>query len=348
MSVTIPSAEAPPALDALVRRLSRQSVDKHFDAYADIDWDAPELQIDPADPRWTLENFDPIANTDWYRSQPDEVRARIGLHRIAVTMRTGWEFENVLQRGLLGHAFWLANGKPEFRYVHHEVIEESQHTMMFQEFVNRTGLPVRGLPRRIKLLAELFVVPLSRLDPPLFFFFVLGGEDPIDHVQRTRLRAGIPHPLLERIIRIHVTEEARHLSFARHYLQAELRRLPRIRRATLSVGVPLLMGVMVRLMLAPPPGFARRNGIPPAVVREAKRSPEHRALMRDSVAKIRRLCTEAGLLNPVARLAWRAAGLMGPRREPSSHRSHTGAHRTAEAGMAGAAGATAERTGDAA
>ena len=39
---------------ALIRRLSHQSVVKHFDAYADIDWDAPEMQIDPADPRWEL------------------------------------------------------------------------------------------------------------------------------------------------------------------------------------------------------------------------------------------------------------------------------------------------------
>ncbi|MGH8980790.1 MAG: AurF N-oxygenase family protein [Acidimicrobiales bacterium] len=312
MSVTIPSARSSTARDALVERLSRQSVDKHFDAYADIDWDAPELAIDPTDPRWELVDFDPVANTSWYHDQPSDVRARLGLHRIAMTMRTGWEFENVLQRGLLSHAYWLGNGMPEFRYVHHEVVEESQHTMMFQEFVNRTGLPVRGLPPRIKLAAELFVVPLARLDPPLFFFFVLGGEDPIDHVQRRRLRAGIAHPLLERIIRIHVTEEARHLSFARHYLREELGRLPRARRALLSIAVPALLGVMTRLMLAPPPGFAHRNSIPKAVVREAKRSNEHRALRSDSVAKIRRLCTESGLMNPFARLVWRAAGLARP------------------------------------
>ncbi len=311
MTVASPSTDAPSDRGTLVRRLSRQSVDKHFDAYADVDWDAPDHAIDPSDPRWELWDFDPIAHTTWYQHQPTEVRSRLGLQRIAVTMRTGWEFENVLQRGLLSHAFWLRNGSPEFRYVHHEVIEESQHTMMFQEFVNRTGLPVHGLPRRMKLAAELFVVPLARIDRPLFFFFVLGGEDPIDHVQRRRLRAGIAHPLLERIIRIHVTEEARHLSFARHYLRAELSHLPRARRATLSVAVPALLGIMVRLMLAPPPGFARRNGIPAAVVREAKRSPEHRALLCDSVAKIRRLCEETGLMNPAARLAWRLAGLSG-------------------------------------
>jgi len=322
MTVISHSVEATPELDTLVRRLSRQSVEKHFDAYVDVEWDVPEHAIDPTDPRWELLDFDPIAHTAWYQHQPPEIRSRLGLQRIAVTMRTGWEFENILQRGLLSHAFWMRNGSPEFRYVHHELIEESQHTMMFQEFVNRTGLPVQGHPRRVKLAAELFVVPLARVDPPLFFFFVLGGEDPIDHVQRRRLRTGIAHPLLARIIRIHVTEEARHLSFARHHLREELAHLSRARRAMLSLSVPVLLGVMVRLMLAPPLGFARQNGIPAAVVREAKRSKEHRALLCDSVAKIRRLCEEAGMMNGAARLAWRLAGLSGHDEGDASHEDH--------------------------
>src|SRR5437773_4695796 len=37
----------------LLRRLSHQSVVKHFDAYADIDWDAADYRIDPEDPRWS-------------------------------------------------------------------------------------------------------------------------------------------------------------------------------------------------------------------------------------------------------------------------------------------------------
>lgn len=304
------------AFRAIVERLSRQSVEKHFDAYADVDWDAPGMDIDATDPRWQLVDFDPLAHTGWYRNQPPEVRARLGIHRVAMTMRTGWEFENLLQRGLLSYVFWLPNRRPEFRYAHHEVVEESHHTMMFQEFVNRvvarTGLPVRGMPRRMKVAAEFLVLPLARINPALFFFFVLGGEDPIDHVQRRRLRSGIAHPLLERIIRIHVTEEARHLSFARHTLQRMVPTLPKWRRATLSVTVPLVLGVMVRLMLDTPRAFAREHAIPASVVREAARSAAHRELRADSVRKIRRLCATTGLMNPASRALWRIVGLWGP------------------------------------
>jgi len=205
----------------MVGRLNRLSVERHFDAYADIDWDDPALALDPADPRFELPAIDPLRHTDWYAARTPAERAALGCYRWAACMKTGWHFENLLQRGLLRHAFELRNGAPEFRYLHHEIIEESQHTLMFQEFVNRSGLPVRGMPWVLRRLAETFVVPLARLFPTLFFLFVLGGEDPVDHLQRrvlsdadTRL-----HPLVERIMRIHTTEEARHLSFARHYLQ---------------------------------------------------------------------------------------------------------------------------------
>ncbi|HEX3947024.1 MAG TPA: diiron oxygenase [Acidimicrobiales bacterium] len=295
--------------EAQVGRLNRQSVDRHFDAYADVDWESAELTVDPTDPRWVLWDTDPLAQTGWYRAQPEEGRARIGLLRVAVGMRTGWEFENILQRGLLGYAFRLPNGRPEFRYLHHEVAEESQHTMMFQEFVNRSGLPVRGLPKPLKLLAEWGVIPLNRLFPPLFFLFVLGGEDPIDHVQRQRLRAGVPHPLVERIMRIHVTEEARHLSFARRYLKEKVPRLGWARRQVLALAAPALLGVMARQMLFPSGSFGRAGGIPDAVLRQARHSAEADALLRASVAKVRRLCGELGLLHPVSRTLWRAFGI---------------------------------------
>jgi hypothetical protein len=297
------------AFDALVLRLSRQSVDKHFDAYADVDWDGPEMAIDHRDPRWALWDLDPLGTTAWYRSQPPETQARLGLVRVATAMRTGWEFENILQRGLLSFAFRLENGRSEFRYLHHEVVEESHHTMMFQEFVNRTGLDIGGLPRPMRLAAEHFVLPLAHWFPSLFFLFVLGGEDPVDHLQRQRLKHEGGHPLLQRIMRIHVTEEARHLSFARHYLKREVPQLGWLRRQILAVATPLLLGTMARTMIYPSYGFARRNGIPRSAVRQAVRAPESRALVTDSVAKVRRLCVELGLINALSRPLWRALGI---------------------------------------
>ena len=295
----------------MVGRLNKLSVERHFDAYADIDWDDPGLAVDPGDTRFELAAVDPLRHTDWYAAQPPAVRARLGCYRWAACMKTGWHFENLLQRGLLRHAFELGNGAPEFRYLHHEIIEESQHTLMFQEFVNRSGLPVRGMPFVLRKLAEWFVVPLARVFPTLFFLFVLGGEDPVDHLQRRVLADPDTtlHPLVERIMRIHTTEEARHLSFARHFMHRTVPELAFLRRLHLALLAPVVLGIMARLMLRPSGDLARHCGVPAGVVRAANRSPQSRQLLKDSVAKTRKLFRELGLVTPASKALWKAAGL---------------------------------------
>jgi P-aminobenzoate N-oxygenase AurF len=300
----------PDAFEALVARLSRQSVTKHFDAYADVPWDEEAYRIEPEDPRWELPADDPLGATEWYQSLAQPTRARLGLEMVASKMKIGLEFESVLKRGLLEYATTLPNRSPEFRYAYHEVIEEAQHSLMFQEFVNRSGYDSRGLGRADRLAAR-FIVSLGRRFPPLFFTFVLGGEDPIDYVQRRELRSGRPiHPLLERIMRIHVTEEARHLSFARHYLKRTVPSLGRLRRAELAIGGPFVLAMMAQMMLRPSGQLVRRYEIPTAVLEEAfTDNPRHRSEALASMAKLRRLWSELGLTGTVYRRFWKILGL---------------------------------------
>jgi hypothetical protein len=295
---------------ALLDRLNRLSVTKHFDAYADVDWDSPELALDPTDPRWELSADDPLGATEWYRALPAEQRARLGCEVVASKMKIGLVFENVLKRGLLEFAMTLPNNSPEFRYVYHEVIEEAQHSLMFQEFVNRSGFDAAGLGWRERLSSGR-IVALGRRFPELFFLFVLGGEDPIDYVQRRELRSDHPiHPLLERIMRIHVTEEARHLSFARHYLKQRVPALSPFHKARLAIGAPLILGRMAQLMLQPSPQLVARYGIPREVIDEAfTHNPRHRAETIASLGKVRKLCVDLGLVKAPYTLLWRVVGL---------------------------------------
>jgi hypothetical protein len=291
----------------LLARLSRQSVVKHFDAYADIDWDSEEFRIDPSDPHWELGPEDALGATAWYQALPQPTRARLGLHMMATTMKVGTQFENVLTRGLLEFALTLPNGAPEFRYVYHEAIEEGQHTLMFQEFVNRTGFDIPGLPPLMRFGSRQ-VVRFGRTFPELFLVFVLGGEDPIDHVQRTALHGGrAVHPLLRRIMQIHVTEEARHLCFARQYLKEHVPRLGRLRRLALTVRAPIILAIMARLMLQPSRQIIREYHIPAAVIREAYTdNPRHRAGLLAALAKVRALCQELGIASVKL---WRSLGI---------------------------------------
>ncbi len=296
--------------DALVRRLSHQSVVKHFDAYADIAWDSEEFRIDPADLRWDLGDDDPLGASEWYRSQPASVRARLGLHLVASFMKIGLQFEGVLKQGLLAYASRLPNRSVEFRYVYHEVIEEAQHSLMFQEFVDRSGFDLPGLTGFYRFMAGQ-VTKLASVFPALFFIFVLGGEDPIDHVQRRALRRDpAPHPLLRRIMQIHVTEEARHLCFARHYLKENVGRLGPVRRSILGFGAPVILGLMAQLMMRPSPAIVREYAIPREVIDEVyTRNPRHRETTIAALAKVRNLCHELGLITPLSQRLWQAFGI---------------------------------------
>jgi hypothetical protein len=237
------------------------------------------------------------------------VQQKVGLHRICCAFKVGMQFENLLQRGLLSYAFRLPNGSPEYRYLHHEIIEESQHSLMFQELVNRSGLPVQGMPWWLRTTATIAVPIFQRLLPEQFFILVLGGEDPVDYLQRRQLREGTTHPLVEQIMKIHITEEARHIAFARTYLKDLVPRLGRFRRTMLAIRTPIVLWIMAPLMVDPSSELHRAHGVPKAVLREAKRSDAGRQLRRESVAKLRRLCRDLGLMNPVSKAVWRLCGL---------------------------------------
>jgi hypothetical protein len=304
-----PALAGTSAYRALVERLSRQSVAKHYDAYLDIPWDDPDYAVDPADPRWELSTNDPLGATAWYRALPQPERARFGLELIASFAKIGSQFENVLQRGLLEFAMRLPNGAPEYRYCLHEVIEEGQHSLMFQEFVNRTALPIPGLPWWMRAGSRV-VAGFARRFPELFFLFVLGGEDPIDYVQREHLRTGeFSHPLLRRISQVHITEEARHLAFARAFLRHHVPKLSAWKRALLRVRTPILLGQMAAVMMQPTPAMIRRYAIPRAVLREAYASTAARAHRVAALRKPRELCVELGIaVAPFDRL-WRWMGI---------------------------------------
>lgn len=308
----LPVEEAPAAREsysALLARLSRQSVHKRYECYRDIDWDAPDHRIDAADPRWELTATDPLGSTAWYRALPARVRARLGLYRLVTFMKVGLQFENVLSQGLLRFALARGEQSPEQRYAYHELIEESHHSMMFAEFIRRSGIDVPGRSQGWARLDRL-VVALGARFPELFFVFVLGGEDPIDHAQRLTLSARDElHPLVKRISQIHITEEARHLCFARSFLREHVPALPPNKRALLAVAAPAILRLTSELMLRPPPALVRAFDIPRAVVTEAFiDNPTYRQVTLESLAKVRALLDELGLVTARTRPLWRALG----------------------------------------
>ena len=308
-----------PAYVEMLGTLSEGSVRRNFNPYIDIDWDAPEFAVKPDDQRWVLPDTDPLGRSSWYRTQPASTQIAIGQWRQANIAKVGLQFESILIRGLMNYTFWVPNGSPEYRYCIHEAAEECHHTLMFQEMVNRIGADVPGMPRVLRWVSPL--IPLFAVVVPVGFFFgVLAGEEPIDHSQKDVLREGREvHPIMEKVMAIHVAEEARHISFAHEYLR---KRLPRLRRGLkfwLSLFVPMILRLFCQAIVVPPRSFFREFGIPREVRKESFfGAPESRQMLRDMFGDVRTLCYDTGMMNLPAKLMWRICKIDGP---PNRYRS---------------------------
>lgn len=296
----------------MLHGLSEASVHRSFDPYVDIDWEAKEFAFRPDDPRWILPEIDPLGRHPWYKALPLERQITIGTYRQTEVVKVGLQFEQALIAGLIFFAADLPNGSAAARYATHEVIEECNHTLMFQEVVNRTGLDVPGMAPAIKALGR-FAPLVVRLSPALFFMMVLAGEEPIDHLQKSFLRSDADyHPMIESVMRIHIAEEARHISFAHEFLRQNLAGKPALPKFMLSLAFPIIQRAMAQLIAVPPATFWSEFGIPRSVRRDLFwKLPDSRATLQDLFGDVRMLAEETGMMNPVSRRIWGRLGIGG-------------------------------------
>lgn len=303
----------------LLQTLSEGSVHVHFDPYEDIDWDAPEMAVDPADPRWVLSSdIDPLGATAWYQELPLDRQIEIGRWRMTNAIRVGAAFESILIRGLMHYAMQLPNGSREFRYCLHEMTEECNHIQMFQELVNRSQTDVPGMRPGFRRMAP-FLGFVGGFTPAMLMIGILAGEEPIDHFQKALLRSGqdLP-PAMLRTMEIHIAEEARHISFASEWLRVRVPRMKRRDKAICALAFPVTMRWLADEIAAPPWGLAKRLGVPREVYREAFwDSPQSREILAGYFGDMRALATETGLMTRPARKLWRQLGIDG---EPSRYR----------------------------
>lgn len=296
-----------------LQTLSEGSVRVHFDPFEDIDWDAPEYQIDRNDPLWVLDpELDPLGATKWYQEQTLQRQIDIGRWRQANAIRVGLAFESILIRGMMQYLMKLPNNSPEFRYCLHEMTEECNHIQMFQQVVNRIGDDVPGMRTWFRRFSP-FIGVLGGYAPVVMFIGILGGEEPIDHYQKSLIRADVKMaPAVKRVMQIHVAEEARHISFAGEFLRIHTARLSPFKRGVCAVLFPLIMRWLAGEIMTPPRSLMTEFDIPREVFKEAFwRSPHSRRIMASYFGDMRKLTEDIGLRRWWVRPLWKALHIDG-------------------------------------
>ncbi|WP_431957070.1 AurF N-oxygenase family protein [Nocardia lijiangensis] len=193
-------------------RLLRSSAERAYDGEVDIDWDAP---IEPG-LHWIPEHRQSLYGTAvWERLTPEQ-RTELGLHELVSVLSFGILAEAGLSTMLLRTVLESEQLVDDHtRYALAEIGEETRHSTMFSRLVNLTGLRPYLLPKTGRKLGRLAAfIPLG----PSAYAGTLLIEEILDRLQREAMNDPDLQPHVRQLMKIHVLEEARHITYAREEL----------------------------------------------------------------------------------------------------------------------------------
>lgn len=291
-----------PTREEFADRLLKGSVKKSYAPVVDIDWDAP---LDPDKfflPPKTLSLYD----TPLWDSMTREQQIELSRQELVNTLSAGIWFENILNQALLRK---MMHQDPTANATHYELTElgdETRHMVMFGKAINRVGgKPVR--PRSY----QRFIINLLpfAFQGPMLWVAALIGEEIFDSLQRQMMDDDELQPMIQRLMRIHVTEEARHIQFARDGLRKRaphMRRMPKFFVANIN-GVG---GYFFRFLFTNKVQYRRLGLDAKQARRMARRSPHRMQTQVMGFAPLAAFLEEVGLMGPIARRMWRRSGFL--------------------------------------
>jgi P-aminobenzoate N-oxygenase AurF len=291
-----------PTREEFSERLLRGSVKKSYAPIVDIDWDAP---LDP-DKFFLPAKTVSLYGTPLWDKMSRTQRIELSRQEFVNTLSAGIWFENILNQALLRK---MMHQDPTARSVHYQLTElgdETRHMVMFGKAIERVGAkPVR--PKRYQRVI-INALPLA-FQGSLLWVAALIGEEIFDSLQRQMMDDPELQPMVQRLMRIHVTEEARHIQFARDGLRKRVPNMRRINRLWVA-NLNGVGGLFFRYLFTNPVPY-RRVGLNPREARRiARRNPHRHEVQVMGFAPLAAFLEEVGLMGPIARRLWRRSGFL--------------------------------------
>lgn len=288
---------------SVVERLLKSAAKQSYDPEIDIDWDAPEVP----GLWWMQPERMSLYGTRLWDRLSEEQRIELSKHEVCSIASVGLWFEIVLMQLLLKDAYRADPRSPRTHFVLTEVADECRHSMMFGKAIGRFGAPAYGPREQFNSLARIYPT-ISRGAGA--FASILIGEEPVDRWQREMLNDERIQPLVRMVMRIHVLEEARHVTFARDELEKSLRGIGRAERLWHQTLTAQGAFVMMRSLVNP--RVYASVGIDPAEGRRvALGNPHYRATIAWMGERVMPYLQEQGMVGGGRiRKTWQAAFLL--------------------------------------
>jgi len=291
-------AEAMPRTASRSRQLVAASERMTLDPMQEIDWSRP---IDDTAFHLPPELL-PLFGTGAWEEMTEPERMTYGLHEAAALCGSGIWFENVLMQVVLRHLAEIPVTDPSHRYLLVEVADECRHSTMFGEFIRRAGTPAyRPTITPHSLSGE------QPVDRAIAYLLILAVEEMLDYTNRATMRDERLHATSRAIAKLHVLEEARHVSFAKTYLTELLPTLDDGDRRVVVESAAALVAVVADLSVDP--AVYQHLGIDDGA-ELARANPQHRAVIVAGLTKLTTFLSEVGVIDDEQAPTWRALGLL--------------------------------------
>jgi P-aminobenzoate N-oxygenase AurF len=288
--------------EATAERLLRSSLDHSYEPSIDIDWDAPLVEG-----KWGIpQHRSSLYGTALWEGLTEDQRRTLTIHEVCSVARIGLWFEMILMQMLLRYAYDRDPRRQHIQYALTEIADECRHSIMFAKMTERYGVPDYAPTGLTHNLGRLFKTIGYG---PAMFAGTLFVEEILDQFQRESMRDDSVQPLSRMVNKIHVTEEARHVRYAKEEL---MRIMPRTNRAQLAVARYLsarIAHVVARNLIHPE--VYRSVGIDPAVGRKAAlANPHWQESLRWSARKLVPFLREQRIIGGPWEILWRKAYLV--------------------------------------
>ena len=286
--------------DVVAGRLLKASALRSYDPVTALDWDA---ELDPDLPAMPFHRVS-LYGTPLWEQMDHRQRVQLSWHEFASISSVGLWFEVILMQGLLRYAYDRDPHSASIQYCLTEIGDETRHSVMFARAAQKLAPGSHYRPSR--LVHELGRFFKSTCSGPMLFASVLVAEETLDRLQRELMDDPGCLPFARDVARVHVTEEARHVAYARTTVARQVPRLGRLGRGWHRLATAVTSAFVVTSFLDPAVyeavGLDRHEA-----VRQARANPHHRETRRWMSERVLGFLREQQLVTgPV----WRRTGLV--------------------------------------
>jgi P-aminobenzoate N-oxygenase AurF len=245
----------------------------------------------------------PLYGTAVWAAMTETEQIAYSRHETAALCGAGVWFENVLMQVVLRHLAEMPVTDPAHRYLLVEVADECRHSTMFGEYIRRAGTPAYRPALAPSSLSDDNTVERRAVS----YLLILAVEELLDHMNRATMRDDRVHPTSRAMAKLHVLEEARHVSFAKTYLAEVWETLDDEARREVVSAAPVLVSVVADLSVDPHvyEHLAIADG-----AEIARANPHHRATIVAGLSKLTTFLTEIGVIDDEQRPTWAGLGLV--------------------------------------